>query len=246
MGGMAEDKLWQWYYLYTVCSLAEQGKANEVFSCPWDPNKCLFSWPWSTSSPSHWHVCGPASPASVLLCSWINTRLCLEVIVPSHFKEWVLGLKNKCFCGLAAHGPFHTGVMLVVSVGSWGGGAGSVSSCPSLCAPFNKFRGLFFPPVISSNPQTSLGKKYFCSAVVLDSFLFVHMVACTLYSARPLCCWVKLPILEWFVFWDHPPSPYSCKNKSVISITLQIWEKFSIGSCYAIGVICVLFQFFCF
>lgn len=81
------QRMWQWYYIYTVSSLAEQGKANKVFSCPWDLNNCLCSWPWSTSSSSHWHMCGPASPASVLLCSWRNTRLCLDVIVPSPFKE---------------------------------------------------------------------------------------------------------------------------------------------------------------
>lgn len=131
--------------------------------------------------------------------------------------------------------------MLVVSVGRWGWCCQQLSFLVFSCS---KFRGVVFPPVIRSNPWTPLGKQCFCSAVVLDSFLYVYVVGCTLFSARPLCCWVKLPILEWFVFWDHPPSPYSCKNKSVVGITLQIWEKFSIGSCCAIGVRCVFIPVF--
>lgn len=47
-------------------------------------------------------------------------KLCLEVIVSSHFTEWVLGLKNKCFSGLASLWAFHTGVMLLVSSGEVG------------------------------------------------------------------------------------------------------------------------------
>lgn len=106
----------------------------------------------------------------------------MEVIVSLILKKWVLGLKTKCFCSLASLGAFNAGVMLV-SVGSWGGGAGSVSSCPSLYATSSKFRGVFFP----SCDQTSLGKQCFCSAVVLDNFLCMYMVGCTLiFSQTPV------------------------------------------------------------